>query len=350
MNRAYSLRYFGFSAVAMGIWSFLAGCFGADGAPDNVVAPEYTMQGSIVAYTPDGWCVMAIGGDWKFVRLSDGKIDGGLAGAGNAPGAARFSADGRFLAAASGETVRVWRLSDGKKLAEVKVESQFPPRLIAVALSPDGQWVAASDVIDINLYVWRVSDGKLIATRDKGAYMVLGWRSDGTLLAGHGFRIKNDQLIEVPPDKSPWNMLSPMDVWPSRDGEKVALRSAEGLDLHDVPGSSHHEIKLPNKSITNVCWSPDKERLALRYQTGDSVSGPHIRSFVEVRRASDGALLHAMQVGTSKNGTDTYGTDMSMSGDGKWLVIESRDHQLGLWNMSRWMTPLPEPTPTSEGD
>ncbi|BCM93146.1 hypothetical protein IAD21_05034 [Abditibacteriota bacterium] len=345
MNRVHVIaRGFGFFVVAMGIWSFLVGCLGADGAPDNVVVPEYTMQGSAVAYTHDGLCAIADGGDWKFVRLSDGKVGGTLPEAGGAPTDARFSANEHFLAAVGGDTVRVWRLSDGHKLAQIKAQSKYPIRLIAVALSPDGQWVAASDLVNIDLYVWRVADGKLVAKRDEGAHMVLGWTRDGILMAGRGFRVQNDRLVEVPPDQSPWKALSPMDVWPSRDGEKLALQSAEGLALYDLRSGSHHELKLPNKSITNVCWSPNKERLALRYQTGNSVSGPHIRSFVEVRRTRDGALLHSMQVGTSHNGTDTYGTDMSISGDGKWLIIESRDRKLGLWDMSGWTATIPEPS------
>ena len=308
--------------------------------------PAFQLPGRAVAFAPDGLCVVSDGKDWNFVHLPDGQIQHAIAGAGGSPTEARFSADGHVLAVVSGDEVRVWRVSDGVKLAQVKAQDRPTPRLVNVALSPDGSYVAASALIDRILFVWRVSDGKLLDTRHDVGYRVFGWARDGALFAGRKFRVQGEKLVVVPSQDDGVGAVSPMDLWSSDDGEMLATIKGESVLIDSLRDYQHQSWDLAGRGLTNVAWTPDKKRVALRFQTGNSVSGPHIRAFVEMRRVSDGALLHSMQMGTSKNGTDTAGTWMNVSGDGKWLVIESRPRELNLWPISDWTSPIP--TPDSE--
>jgi WD40 repeat protein len=93
-----------------------------------------------VAFLPDGSTLATGWSDGK-VRLWDMKtrkekaVFSGEAGSGAE--ALAVSSDGKILAMASYEVVEFWEAATGKQLAKLKV-----PRVLHVALSPDGKWLA----------------------------------------------------------------------------------------------------------------------------------------------------------------------------------------------------------------
>lgn len=337
------------AAITMGIFSFLAGCLGKDGAPDNIAAPEHALQMRAFAHAPGGTVVVANPhGDWDFVSLPDGKVVHSLKGVGGST-ATSFTPDGKFLAAiANDKTVLVRRMSDGKLLASLTSNPTYNEDLRHLAIAPDGRHVAATTLLTSELFVWRVSDSKLLAKRNDEAYRVMGWTGDGILMANSSFRIEDEKLKPVRAHNAAFDGVTPINITPSGDGEQAAIVGA-GVQIVNLRDGTSRSMNTPNWSITDVAWSPDKKVVALRLQTGDSVRGPHIRSFIEVRRVSDSALLHFMQVGSSKLGTDGFGTGLEISRDGKWLAIASGG-ALHLWDITRWKTPIPEPpSPNDEG-
>lgn len=93
-----------------------------------------------IAFPPDGTSLAAGCSDGK-VRLWDMKtrkekaVFSGEARSGATSLA--VSADGKILALASYELVEFWEIATGKRLAKLKV-----PRVVCIALSPDGKWLA----------------------------------------------------------------------------------------------------------------------------------------------------------------------------------------------------------------
>jgi WD40 repeat protein len=67
-----------------------------------------------------------------------------------------FLPDGRHLASTGRDTtVRLWRLSDGKQVAEMGKGrgGQFQDWIHGVALTTDGRWLAAADMAG-RIHVW----------------------------------------------------------------------------------------------------------------------------------------------------------------------------------------------------
>ncbi|PQO37035.1 hypothetical protein C5Y96_07710 [Blastopirellula marina] len=78
------------------------------------------------------------------------------------PGNVCFSPDGKLLATSStiGAPVQVWRVSDGKEVAQFPAEIDFHGRDMApLAFSPDGSLLAAADK-DRVIYVWELATKK----------------------------------------------------------------------------------------------------------------------------------------------------------------------------------------------
>lgn len=108
------------------------------------------------AFSPDGRTVVLAQGNETsngkllLVETETGKKVREFAG--HAPGGAhdvRFSDDGKLIFSCGRDTtVRVWNVEDGKQLAEVGKPrgGQFKDIWHALALSADGQWLAAADM------------------------------------------------------------------------------------------------------------------------------------------------------------------------------------------------------------
>ena len=111
--------------------------------------------------SPDGALFAAPTRDGTTLRLlstSDGKELRRTAGKANIPAEVRFSGDGRFLTASSGDgVVRVWRASDGKVAHEFKA---LPGGVARVALSHDGKLLAAAGPADDAIHIWDLEKSK----------------------------------------------------------------------------------------------------------------------------------------------------------------------------------------------
>ena len=118
-------------------------------------------QGCRGGAAPGGVLFAAPTKDGKSLRLlsaSDGKELRRMVGAMDRPDEVRFSGDGRFLTASTGEgTVRVWDASTGKVAHEFKA---LPGGVAQAALSHDGKLLAAAGPADDAIHIWDLEKSK----------------------------------------------------------------------------------------------------------------------------------------------------------------------------------------------
>ena len=180
----------------------------------------------VVAFSPDGK-TLASGSYDPVVRLwrvSDGTLLTELKGHTAWVRALVFSPNGEILATGSDDnTVRLWGIPKGDLKYSI---SQGTEGVRAVAFSPDGTILATGGYDDI-IRLWQVSDGTLLRelTGSTGWIRALAFSPNGEWLASGGF----DHLVHL---------------WRVADGELLVTR---------------HEH---SSSITGLAFSPDGEILA----------------------------------------------------------------------------------------
>ena len=161
--------------------------------------------------------------------------------------AVRFSADGKTLAAGSGEPSRsgditLWDVAGGKLL------QNWPDRhrdsVLSLEFSPDGKLLASGGA-DKAVRVFSVTDGKQVKVFEGHTHHVLGvsWRSDGRILASAGA----DNVVKV------WDMISGdrkknIEGW---DKEVTSVQFAGPADQM-ITTSGDSKVRLVRDSGTEV--------------------------------------------------------------------------------------------------
>jgi WD40 repeat protein len=142
-----------------------------------------------VSFSPDGRSIVT--GGARGIKLWN-PLDGTLIrtyGSSNSANSVAFSPDGTLLVtsgSSSGGRVTVWNVASGNP---VRTFFPSPGYSLAVAVSPDGQTMAATDgfsSISTNISLWRLSDGALLQTLStSGDVASLAFSPDNqTILAG----------------------------------------------------------------------------------------------------------------------------------------------------------------------
>ena len=175
--------------------------------PSISLALDGSSSISNIAFAPD-LETLASGSAHNTVRLwrvSDGKLLHTLTGHKFSISAVTFSPDGTSLASGSFDhTVRLWRISDGKLLHTLTGHGDT---INTVAFSPDGT-LLASGSSDKSVRLWRVSDGSLLHELKGHTQWVhtIAFSRDGAMLASGSmpmfflpelrlWRIPNGELV-----------------------------------------------------------------------------------------------------------------------------------------------------------
>jgi WD40 repeat protein len=130
---------------------------------------------SRVAFTPDGARILVTNesaSEIKFYETATGKEVQTLP---IPASAVAFSGDGKWLAASSGSSVKIWDLSAGRKLQTLGGQLGAQD----LAFSPDGKLLITGDAA---LGFWDVTSGKLIRTISSGTQSLV-YSPDGRWLA-----------------------------------------------------------------------------------------------------------------------------------------------------------------------
>lgn len=191
--------------------------------------------------------------------------------------------------------------------------------IMAVAVSPDGKWVAMGGQ-DLKLGVWELATGKPVKLVELKRYVdSLSWSPDSTRLAwsaGTGAQVwdsRNDQVVGSPARMA----VSGKKIAWSPDGKRLAAAGYRGLqylsaDLQTV------EEKSPELKLESLAWAPDGKALYVGEDDGPVVA-------LDADSGTAGKKFPGLTKSTTAVGVDPRG---------RWLAGASRDGTVLAWDVA----------------
>jgi WD40 repeat protein len=260
--------------------------------------------------------------------------------------AVEWSAEGEYVVTGSSDgTVRLWDAETSQPLRGLEF-SERCMNLFAVAISPDGRFVAAAGDFNAGglpgqvglVRVWHAHTGRLLHQfqDERGAYFNLAFSSDGKLLAAAPFA--EDFGLE----RGLQNRGGAIDIFRTDNGEKLV-----SLAGHDRT-STALSFTLGDERLISVgqdrairMWKlPGGESAAvLEVATGQTAAiSPGGRSVVTGSGLADNALtirsLPSGEVVHKMRGDSGFGAHaLDVSSDGKLLVSGCQSDVVTVWDI-----------------
>lgn len=204
------------------------------------------------------------------------------------------SADGSLLASAGyDQTIRLWRVSDGKLL---RVLSGHEGNVTTVAFSPDGQLLVSGSSKPFDCRLWRVSDGRQLARFDKHNQMVraAAFSPAGKLIATCGGEDQDIWLWSTD-GKSVGRIVGlggAVDaVAFSPDGKQVAWGASPGGGQLDVEMPLQHVFDLVDVGPVGAVQPAPRWRRAVREAGGMQVQAGLEPNELIVKRADGSSCV-----------------------------------------------------------
>ncbi|WZO96465.1 c-type cytochrome domain-containing protein [Isosphaeraceae bacterium EP7] len=297
-----------------------------------VVIPEdYPVAVPItaLAFSPDGTSLASAGyHEVNLWKPADGSLAGRLRPMGERVYDIAYSADGKWLAIASGDPgqaglAQLWAAEPNGNAKLVRTLVESTDSVFAVAFSPDNKLVAAAGA-DRAIRIYEVESGKETATIEDHADWIydLAFSPDGKRLASAS-RDKTSKVFDVVKKESlvtfPAHAEPVYSVAYGPDGKTIASAGADNsirLWAPDDDGKQTRQIGGFNGAVFRIQYMPD----------GKSIVACSSDKVVAVVNPADGARLKALE------GHTDWVYSFAISGDGKTIASGSWDGEVRLWN------------------
>jgi WD40 repeat protein len=308
------------SALAVHVWDF-------DARKERHVLRGPQAEVRTLAFSPDG-TRLACNGD-RIVHLWDVASGQPQAGTGPRPAtrtAFALSRDGsRLVSNGGGTSVRIW----DTKSRQPGLALAAPGPVHALAYSPEGRHIAGA--LGDRIRVWDATTGALVGDWDGPVdpITVLAYSPDGTLLASGSaigyavwlWRTSDGEPVLLIPDALDGCAVEALAFHP--DGDTLAVG---GIDYLATGGSSGAVSfwNIPGRYESTV------------FLGGTTAIAFHPSGLQLAATTLDGTIciwgVHDQQLLTELTGHEGTVTCLAYSSDGKWLVSGSDDFTLRLWS------------------
>lgn len=262
---------------------------------------------------------------------------------------AKFSPDGqRILTVSSEGPAILWEADTGRKLVEISgslAEAFGSPTIDCARFSPDSKRVVTIGG-DGTAQVWETDSGKRIAQLKghESKIQSVAFSTDGKHIL-----TANGEAIAKLWDAETGNLVNQFDVSPSTvkrvffspDNSRVATVNTDGaVQVWDVtPIHPANGIQGNDRIIKSMLFSPDGKYLIVISQ--DEVNTIRIFEW-ELQR-----LIASI---TAEIGVENNDPDVSISPDGKWILVTNRSGVCRVWDISsgRLVTQFQVPSSAKE--
>ncbi len=227
-----------------------------------------------------------------------------------------LSSDGQWLAASFFEYIQIWRVGDATLKNTIPESANYS---MGLAFSPDNVFLATGNQVGI-INIWNVSDGTLVKSIQSLGYLSsITYTPDGKSLAV----IANDGSVQI------WDINSGSQTVTintegaeqivfSPDGQILVSATSEGIELWDINTGMHVTTIAQNyySWIKDIKFSPDSQILAVSTE----------EQGIQFWRVVDGVLLNSIMTRAND--------EISFFSNGQILVSASPTDSVKFWRVN----------------